>query len=303
MLVKMKKVTIVIPTYNREELVQKTLGSLEKQTYPKNKFEVIVVDDGSADNTERVVKEIIKRKKLDISYFKQENKGPAAARNIGIKKAKGEFIYFVDDDIELSPTCLAEHMRSHEKQDVAVLGYTVWSDNIEVTDFMHFVAPNGFLFNYASIKHPQNCGYGCFWTNNISLHKHWLKEDLFDETFYPEKGKPIMEDAELAYRLSKKGLRIVLNKKALAYHYHRLEEKKFFERGKLAGQTEILFYKKHKFDEKLDKYRRVVPLICVASKLLTLVNPFLRLINRKKYWKLNMLKSRFEGINKGLKIY
>lgn len=299
----MKDVTVIIPTYNRKELIKKTLLSLNNQTYSQNKFEVIVVDDGSTDGTKEEIYELKKRLKLDFSYFKQDNKGPAAARNVGIKNAKGEYIYFVDDDIELSPVCLEEHMKSHAKEDVAVLGYTVWSDKIKVTEFMHFIAPNGFLFNYASIKNANDCGYGCFWTNNISLHKHWLKEDMFDEKFYPEKGKPIMEDAELAYRLSKKGLRIVLNKNALAYHYHIIEEKKFFERGKLAGQTEVLFYKKHRFDKKLAKYKKIIPILCLASKTLLLVRPFLKVIDKERCWKLSMLKSRFDGVNKGLKIY
>ncbi|MBL7147196.1 MAG: glycosyltransferase family 2 protein [Nanoarchaeota archaeon] len=299
----MKDVTVVIPTYNRRELIRKTLLSLEKQTYPKDKFEVIVVDDGSTDDTEKIISKLKKGLKLDLSYFKQNNKGPASARNVGIKHARKEYIYFVDDDIELSPICLEERMKTHAKEDIAVLGYTVWSDKIKVTEFMNFIAPNGFLFNYANIKDPNDCGYGCFWTNNISLHRHWLKEDIFDETFYPEKGKPIMEDAELAYRLSKKGLRIMLNKKALSYHYHILEEKKFFERGKLAGQTEVLFYKKHGFDKKLEKYKKIVPLLCLVSKTLLLINPFFKMINKEKYWKFNMLKSRFDGINKGLKLY
>lgn len=295
--------TVIIPTYNRKELVRKTLLSLEKQTYPKNEFEVIIIDDGSTDGTQEVISELKKKLKLNLSYFKQNNKGPAAARNVGIKNAEGEYIYFVDDDIELSPICLEEHMKTHEKEDIAVLGYTLWSDKIKVTEFMNFIAPNGFLFNYANIKNPNDCGYGCFWTNNLSLHRHWLEDERFDETFYPEKGKPIMEDAELAYRLSKKGLRIVLNNKALAYHYHEIKEQNFFERGKLAGQTEVLFYKKHNFNKKLSKYKRIVPILCLFSKLSVLINPFLKSLNKEKYWKLNMLKSRFDGINKGLKLY
>lgn len=299
----MKKATIIIPTYNRKELVIKTLASIENQTYPKKRFEVIVVDDGSTDGTKNMILNLKKTTQIDISYFRQSNKGPAAARNLGIKNSKGDYLYFVDDDIELSPVCLEEHMKSHEKEDVAVLGYTVWSDQIDVTDFMKFIAPNGFLFNYGLIKNPQDCGYGCFWTNNISIHKHWLKDDMFDEEFYPEKGKPIMEDAELAYRLSKKGLRIVLNKKALAYHYHKMEEKIFFERGKLAGQVEVMFYKKHNFDEKLNRYRKIIPWVCAVSKGLLLINLILKMVSKEDYWKLNMLKSRFDGVNKGLKLY
>jgi glycosyltransferase involved in cell wall biosynthesis len=89
------EVTVVIPTYNREKVIRRALDSLVKQTY-KN-FEVIVGDDGSTDNTESVINEYID--KLNLSYYWIENfGGPARARNLGIEKAKGKYIAFLDSD-------------------------------------------------------------------------------------------------------------------------------------------------------------------------------------------------------------
>ena len=87
-------VSVIVPTYNRSDLISETIKSILNQTY-KN-FELIIVDDGSTDNTEEVIR---KFKDSRIKYIKTDNwGGPAKPRNIGIKKAKGEYIAFCDDD-------------------------------------------------------------------------------------------------------------------------------------------------------------------------------------------------------------
>ena len=94
----MVKVSVVVPTYNRRELLKECLDSLLNQTYPKDEYEVIVVDDGSTDGTEELLREYAKNAPCMFKYFKQENRGPAAARNTGIKHASGEIVCFIDDD-------------------------------------------------------------------------------------------------------------------------------------------------------------------------------------------------------------
>lgn len=85
--------SIVIPTYNRAILLSRTISSILKQTYPD--FEIIIVDDGSTDDTIKVIYEF---KNPNIKYFKTENSGVAHARNYGIKKASGKYIGFLDSD-------------------------------------------------------------------------------------------------------------------------------------------------------------------------------------------------------------
>ena len=87
-------VSVIVTTFNRADLLRETLDSILSQTY--NNFELIVVDDGSTDNTEEVVKEYIDSR---LQYIKTDNwGGPARPRNVGIKESKGEYIAFCDDD-------------------------------------------------------------------------------------------------------------------------------------------------------------------------------------------------------------
>lgn len=87
-----KLITIIIPAYNKQDSIGETLESIYKQTY--SNFEIIVIDDGSEDNTKQVIKSFGK----DVVYVYQENQGQGAARNEGIKAAKGDYIVFLDAD-------------------------------------------------------------------------------------------------------------------------------------------------------------------------------------------------------------
>lgn len=85
--------TIVIPVYNKENFIGKTLESVLKQTYAD--FEVIIVNDGSTDNSETIIQTFKDRR---IQFFSKENEGVAVARNFGIEKAQGDYICFLDAD-------------------------------------------------------------------------------------------------------------------------------------------------------------------------------------------------------------
>lgn len=104
-----KLFSIVIPAYNREKTIERSINSALNQTY--DNVEVIVVDDGSVDNTKEVVNKYIPR----IKYIYQENSGAQRARNNGLLHAKGEFILFLDSDDELLPECLNAFVDKYEK--------------------------------------------------------------------------------------------------------------------------------------------------------------------------------------------
>jgi glycosyltransferase involved in cell wall biosynthesis len=108
----MNKVSVVLPTYNCAEYVGATVESVLNQTY-KN-YELIIVNDGSTDDTNQVLAHYIDNNST-IRYFKQENKGHAAARNAGISTATGDFIAFIDSDDKWLPDKLDAQVRAFEE--------------------------------------------------------------------------------------------------------------------------------------------------------------------------------------------
>jgi glycosyltransferase involved in cell wall biosynthesis len=108
-------VSVIIPLYNRAGLIEETLDSVVHQTW--RPIEIVVVDDGSTDDSVRVVQQWFKtlrneqKKGLSVNLLKQANKGAPAARNHGLREAKGEYIQFLDSDDLLMPEKLAVHVR------------------------------------------------------------------------------------------------------------------------------------------------------------------------------------------------
>lgn len=97
-------ITVLTPTYNREKIINKAYKSLISQT--NKNFEWLVINDGSSDNTNKVVKKFIDDKKIKVRYYEKENGGKHSALNYGVKKAKGDLILILDSDDYLSDNAI-----------------------------------------------------------------------------------------------------------------------------------------------------------------------------------------------------
>lgn len=238
-------VSVVIPTYNRSGVLEKALEAYQEQDYPLEAFNIIVVDDGSTDSTRFSVDRFIKNQKLTIFYYHQENRGPAEARNLGIKRSNSEIVLIVNDDTIPSPTLLSEHARSHKLHSeisCAVLGFFTWSPELKVTPFMKWLEDGGPQFSYKKISGSW-AHWSQLWTCNISFKRNFLlKYGLFDEDF----PHAAWEDVELGYRLSKHGLKIFYDPEAIGYHYHPTDLTTIIERMKKHGAGTVIFGKKVK---------------------------------------------------------
>ncbi len=113
------KVSIIIPVYNVENFLDRCLKSVEQQTYKD--IEVIIVDDGSPDNSYKIIDEYVTRNSNFISY-KIENSGQGGARNFGIDKATGDYIVFLDSDDYITPNCIEKlvSVAISEKSDIVI---------------------------------------------------------------------------------------------------------------------------------------------------------------------------------------
>lgn len=273
------KLSIVIPTYNRKQTLGKCLDALFKQDMFEGIYEIIIVDDGSTDGTREFVMEM-KNKFLILKYLYQENKGSAVARNQGIKTAQGDIILFVGDDIVATPSLVRQHLEWHTrypKENEAILGYITWSPELEITDFMYWLENGGPVLSYPLIKDKTEVGFGFFYTGNISLNTALLKENLFSENFHC-----FYEDTELGYRLTtQKGLKIVFNKNAIAYHYHPMTPKDLEVRMAKLGKSAKIFLTKY---PELKNTIRIYPVwfLKLCDLIVTLLYPLAKFIGWKK---------------------
>lgn len=117
-----KKISVIVPVYNIEGYIERCLKSIQKQTYPR--FEVIIIDDGSTDNSLLLCQKFAKKYR-NFRVINQKNQGLSTARNTGIKQATGDFLAFVDGDDEILPNFLADLMTAAETKgaEIAICGF------------------------------------------------------------------------------------------------------------------------------------------------------------------------------------
>jgi glycosyltransferase involved in cell wall biosynthesis len=235
-------VSIIIPTYNRIEILEICLNKLGNQTVPLSNMEMIIVDDGSTDKTKITIAKI--QNTLPINYIYQDNLGPAAARNKGILAAKNDIVLLLGDDIYSDIRLVEQHLEWHKQfpnLEDAVLGLIEWDPSLTITHLMDYVN-RGPQFAFQRIKDIHNAGFAYFYSSNISLKKSFLLDNgLFDEDF----KKAACEDTELGYRLKQKGLKIHFCKEAIGYHSHPLTYEDYKNRAILVGRETILLQRKH----------------------------------------------------------
>jgi GT2 family glycosyltransferase len=218
------------------------LDGLGTQSAPPD-FEVVVVDDGSRDTTADRMRAY--RAPYPFRAISQKNGGPASARNRGVREARGRYVLFLGDDTVPEIGLLAAHASAQMEErpyPVAVLGYTTWPAERRVSPFLHHINEYGLQFGYALIEDPESVPFNFFYTSNISLPRELLlAEGLFDTTF----PHAAWEDIELAYRLMRRGMKIVYRPAAVARHHHDITFSSFRRRQERAGESAAIFYAKH----------------------------------------------------------
>lgn len=258
--------SVVIPTYNRSRILKDCLTALLNQDLPQKDYEIIVVDDGSQDDTPKVLKRFTERYK-NIRSIRQKNQKQGIARNNGVKKAKGNIVVFIGDNIMVRKDFLTQHLRQHlrhPEENKAVLGLTLWHPRLTLTPFMKWLTNGstvlgrfgGHQFAYEKLEGKKEADYNFFYTSNISLKRSLLEKFPFD-TDFSEYG---WEDIELGYRLHKRvGLRLFYNPKALGYRDTILTEDSFAQRMRNIGKSARIIHAKYPELQKVPPlYKQVV---------------------------------------------
>lgn len=240
--------SVVIPTWNRCEVLNRTLEALLNQDSAPP-FEILVVDDGSQDETARAVFRLQERAGIPVHYFYQPNRKQGAARNLGARHARGDWLLFLGDDTIPSPQLVAAHDSTHARLDpdpgvsrTTVIGYTTWPPHFRRSRFLEYIGEYGWQFGFALIENPLDVPFNFFYTSNLSLSRHrFVEEGGFDESFQ-DYG---WEDIELSLRLKRAGMRIAYAADAVAYHDHPTDLRSFAARQRKVGRSAWSFHRRH----------------------------------------------------------
>lgn len=228
-------ISVVIPTWNRKALLARMLHSLETQDIGASRFEIVVVDDASTDDTIEWLSTYESGLRLRVVRH-HENRGPASARNTGVSHARGELIVFLDSDMICTRSLVSSHWqahRAHKSRTLAALGRMVFHEEVRK------IAPA--LTTWFDTRNPAQRTDGYipptrFGTGNVSIHKELIElVGRFDENF-----KRCFEDIDLGLRLEKvAGYKLIYCPAAVSYHYHTRTLKQFAGRMTLAGESDF----------------------------------------------------------------
>jgi GT2 family glycosyltransferase len=197
------RVTIQLCTYNRAALLERVLDGCFEQTADPDSYEVVLVNDGSSDDTPAAIERARQRATCRFEVIDQQNSGLAKGRNAGIARATGERIIFIDDDVLPTPNFVEEHLRSHDAAPLAI----VRGGAINVESFDTLPPATWRLKDYSG---------NFFWTTNVSVPLQTIRAiGGFNDTF-AEYG---WEDIDVGLRLRQGGVKAVFNPRALVYHW------------------------------------------------------------------------------------
>jgi len=253
MIEKKPVVSVIIPTFNRALTIDRAIMSVLNQTYPD--FEIIVIDDGSTDNTKEKINNL---SDIRIKYINHpENKGAAAARNTAIKKAKGKYIAFLDSDDEWLPQKLKEQvntiMRTAEKVGVVYTG-----TYRKIKDKTYYI-PN------PKIDKKEGDIY-----KNLLLGKYlvptpsaMVKKSVFEKLGVFDESLPARAELDLWLRISKKYHFKYISKPLVISHY---TEKSLSTNRVLISNALFLIMKKHS----RDFFRNKAALINILYRIIEL---------------------------------
>jgi len=260
--------SIIIPAYNAEKTIRKCLDSVLKQDF--SDFEVILVNDGSSDNTE----EIINQYTVDQYDVKQivlaKNSGPAKARNTGIKKAQGEIIVFIDSDVTFKDPGALLGLAEIFKGKPEIDGVIMIKDKIPLNKGLTplYIA----YYKYYLWNQPGE------YQTSFTTERSAVKKHIFDKVGYFDEGyrKPDVEDFEFGYRLEKENYKIYIARSIKVGHHFETFKQLTKKTLRRSWQWIRLFLKRKKFDPVYStKERGIKTLIGATVFPLILVSIFI----------------------------
>jgi glycosyltransferase involved in cell wall biosynthesis len=247
-------ISFIVPTYNSGKTIERCIKSIIKQ---KCKKEIIVVDGGSDDRT------ILILKKFKLKIFLEKKKGAAPARNLGLKKVKGDYIAFIDSDVILPDKWISKCIKKIN-QDKNIAG--VGGPGISFND--NIVSRCMDILLYGKTIKSKDRYVNSLATMNVLYNKSYIKGVLFDENLR------MGEDPEFNFRLLKKGYKLLFSTSLFVYHDHPTKIISLMKKWYIYGTFYMKPYLIHRDMIGIGFYFRVmfIPILLILG-LFSFINP------------------------------
>jgi GT2 family glycosyltransferase len=233
-------ISVVVPTFNRRELVTRSIETLLVQNCPPSQYEIIVVVDGSTDGTGSALS--VMKPPCKLRVIEQANRGPAAARNTGYRAAETNLVLFIDDDMLCDPGLVAAHFAAHQQPDNSIAFGALFLSE----DSPSSLAAECFNREIGALHLERKRNPDIHWKitdcvfSNASLSRSLLdKVGGFDEAFR------LREDLELGARLFNAGIRAQYIPSAVAYQHYRKTSTDLIREAEGFAVADVMFARKH----------------------------------------------------------
>ncbi len=235
------ELSVLVPTYGRGDTLRQLLDHLAQQSLAKERFEVVVVDDGSPQPLLLATA----RYPMRVTLLRQDNAGPGAARNLGARHCRAPWTLILNDDAVPDVALLERHLqRARELPErTALLGTFDFAPAALQSPFTQVLQQSDLLFDFPGLRDGGSHPWSFFWTCNLGLPTAVLRRYRFDAARFRE---AIVEDVELGYRLAQDGWRVVFDRSLVAWHDHVQQPQKYFQRMVRLGVNMARMADKHR---------------------------------------------------------
>lgn len=260
--------SVIVPSFNRCEEIRELIESFIMLRFPAERFELIIADDGSTDATGELVNEYAGKVKFPLNFCTQKNQGPGAARNMGMKKAGGDFFIFIDSDCTVSPEWLSEIDKALSAENADAFG-----------------GPDSLKEDFSPLLKAINYSMTSFLTTGgIRGHNKKKLGKFYPRSFNMGLSRGVYEkiggfgslrhgqDIEYSHRIITSDAKVISIPEAVVFHKRRTSLKKFFRQVFNWGVARINLYK---IDSAMLEPVHTLPAVATSFLLLLLIGSFL----------------------------
>ncbi|MDP2691979.1 MAG: glycosyltransferase family A protein [bacterium] len=225
--------SVLIPTYNRCDKLQKVLETLFRQEGIEV-GEVIVGVDGSTDSTLEMLQDL--NPLVSFSFFRIANSGRSVIRNRLLDAARGDLILFIQDDILVDQGWLQAHLAAQRKREGAVVGHVTWYPGMEISEYMKWLENGGHMLRFGDLRDGDQIDFWRFYMGNISFPRNFLGGQRFDETIRSYGW----EDIVFGHEFERLGHPIFYSAGARAFHWDEYREEDLRAYMQQVGESAFL---------------------------------------------------------------